>query len=119
MAILAVTGLTKEAEIVSIAGVIAVAGGGDAKSLAQKLEALHGDIQGVISIGLGGALAPQLKVGEVVIAERALYEGRLGDKGESYACDEAWRVRLAARLPGAHSGPVLGSDTIIEDTDAK
>jgi hopanoid-associated phosphorylase len=119
MTILAVTGLTKEAKIVGGAGVIAVAGGGDAVSLKQKLDALHGDITGVISIGLGGALAPHLKVGDVVIGERALFEGRLGDKGESHACDETWRVRLAARLSNFHSGPVIGSDVILVDAEAK
>ncbi len=56
MTILAVTGLAKEAEIAGVADVVAVAGGGDAASLADKLNALHGDIRGVISIGLAGAL---------------------------------------------------------------
>ena len=58
MTILAVTGLKKEAEMAGIAGVVAVAGGGDAALLAQKLDALHGDIRGVISIGLAGGLSP-------------------------------------------------------------
>src|ERR1019366_9310984 len=40
--ILAVTGLSKEAKIVGVADVVAVAGGGDAKALAEKLGALHG-----------------------------------------------------------------------------
>ena len=56
MTILAVTGMKKEAEIVGTAGVVAVAGGGDGNGLAAKLNALHGDIRGVISIGLAGAL---------------------------------------------------------------
>ena len=72
MTILAVTGLTKEAEIVGVADVVAVAGGGDAVSLAEKLNALHGDIRGVISIGLAGALSPHLKVGDVVIADQII-----------------------------------------------
>jgi len=50
--ILAVTGLKREAEIVGGPGVVAVTGGGDAVSLQQKLDALHGDIKGVISVGL-------------------------------------------------------------------
>ena len=60
MTVLAVTGLSKEAGIVGVAGVIAVAGGGDGDGLAAKLKALHGDISGVISIGLAGALSPHL-----------------------------------------------------------
>lgn len=119
MTILAVTGLKREAEIAGTEGVVAVAGGGDAAGLKQKLDALHGDISGVISIGLAGALAPNLKVGEVVVADQVFFEGRLGERGETHPCDEPWRVRLAARLPAAHSGPVVGSDAILEDAGGK
>ena len=113
MTILAVTGLKREAEIAGGPGVVSVAGGGNAVALAEKLEALHGDITGVISIGLAGALSPHLKVGEVVIADRILF----GD--EFWRCDNLWRVALAAKLPGAHQGPLTGSMTIVRDAEAK
>src|SRR6185312_13042775 len=109
--ILAVTGLKREAEIAGGDGVVAVAGGGDAKTLAEKLDALHGDIKGVISFGLGGGLSPLLKVGDVVIGESvqvAVACSRAGEgrRGETIRCHERWRVALAAKLPGAHQGPV-------------
>ncbi len=113
MAILAVTGLTREAEIAGVAGVVAVAGGGDAKSLKEKLEALHGDIQGVISIGIAGALSPLLKVGEAVIADRVIAGA------EQWRCHNGWRVALAAKLTAAHQGALVGSDTILEDAQGK
>src|SRR5580704_15567465 len=113
MTILAVTGLAKEAKIVGIAGVVAVAGGGDAAGLAAKLEALHGDIGGVISIGLAGALSPLLKVGDVVIAEEVL------TGAQKWQCHEGWRVRLMSRLAHAHQGGLFGSDGIIENPQAK
>ena len=119
MTILAVTGLRKEAEIIGVAGVVAVTGGGDAAALAQKLDALHGDIAGVISIGLGGALSPHLKVGDAVIADQIFHDGRLGSGSETWRCDNGWRVRLAARLPHAHLGPLAGSDAIIADAETK
>lgn len=72
MTVLAVTGLKREAVIVGKEGVVAVAGGGDAKSLKQKLDALHGDIKGVISVGLAGGLSPLIKVGEAVIADQVI-----------------------------------------------
>ncbi|HKB96265.1 MAG TPA: hypothetical protein VKB94_05410, partial [Rhizomicrobium sp.] len=87
MTILAVTGLAKEARIVGVAGVVAVAGGGDGEGLAAKLNALHGDIRGVISIGLAGALSPHLNVGDVVIADQVM------TGLEKWDCHEAWRVR--------------------------
>ena len=113
MTILAVTGLKREAEIAGGPGVVAVTGGGDSKSLAAKLDALHGDIQGVISIGLGGGLSPLLKVGDLVIADQVL------SIDEHWRCDERWRVALAAKLPLAHQGPVAASDVILENRDDK
>jgi hopanoid-associated phosphorylase len=111
--IIAVTGLRKEAEIVGTAGVVAVAGGGDGDGLAAKLNALHGDIRGVISIGLAGALSPLLEVGEVVIADQIM------TGTENWDCDGNWRLRLASRLPSAHQGLLFGSDTIIELPETK
>jgi hopanoid-associated phosphorylase len=113
MTILAVCGLTREAEIAGTDGVIAVAGGGDAGGLKKKLDALHGDITGVISIGLGGALSPLLKVGDVVIGERIIAADG------TYACDTTWRVLLAARLKGAHQGALYGSAAVLASAAAK
>ena len=119
MTVLAVTGLTKEAEIAGTAGVVAMAGGGDAESLRQKLNALHGDIKAVISIGLGGALAPHLKVGDVVIGDHVFFHGKLGEREDRLDCQAAWRVRMVSRLGTVYQGPVAGSDTIIADADSK
>lgn len=96
-----------------VAGVVAVAGGGDADGLAQKLNALHGDIRGVISIGLAGALSPLLQVGHVVIADQIMTGAEIWD------CHETWRVRLTSRLPYAHQGQIFGSDVIIDKADTK
>jgi adenosylhomocysteine nucleosidase len=113
MTILAVCGLTREAEIAGTDGVVAVAGGGDAVGLAKKLDALHGDITGVISIGLGGALSPHLKVGDVVIGERVVAGS------ETHICDSRWRVLLAARTGALHQGAITGSETVIASAAAK
>lgn len=113
MTILAVTGLAKEAKIVGVADVVAVAGGGDSDGLAQKLDAMHGDIKGVISIGLAGALSPHLKVGDAVIADRII------TGAEDWDCQEAWRIRLLSRIPHAHQGQIFGSDVIIENAETK
>jgi adenosylhomocysteine nucleosidase len=111
--ILAVTGLKREARIVGGEGVVAVVGGGNGDALKDRLEALHGDIRGVISVGLAGALSPLLEVGEVVIADQVIA------KSESWRCSSQWRVALAARLPKAHQGPVAASEIILENEGAK
>ena len=113
MTVLAVTGLSKEAGIVGVAGVIAVAGGGDGDGLKAKLAALHGDISGVISIGLAGALSPHLKVGDVMIAEKII------TGAESWDCHAGWRNRLVSRLAHAHQGQLFGSDVIIDQAATK
>jgi hopanoid-associated phosphorylase len=111
--ILAVCGLKREAQIAGGPGVVAVAGGGDAAGLAKKLDALHGDISGVISVGLAGGLSPLLKVGDAVIADQ-IYAGK-----EKWRCDNGWRVAMAAKLAHAHQGPVIVSGTILQSAQGK
>lgn len=113
MTILAVTGLKKEAEIVGGPGVVVVVGGGDGDGLKAKLDALHGDISGVISIGLGGALATALKVGDVVLADR------IQTGSERWETHAVWLNRLAARLPQARTGTIFGSDVVIDQAQTK
>ena len=113
MTIIAVCGLIKEAEIVGTEGVVAVAGGGDTVALAEKLDALHGDITGVISIGLGGALSPHLKVGDIVIGERVVAGPDI------FQCDNLWRVTMAARLRAGHQGAVSASNIVVDSVAAK
>lgn len=113
MTIIAVTGLAKEAEIAGGAGVIAVAGGGDGDGLAAKLNALHGDIRGVISIGLAGALAPQLAVGDVVLADSVL------TGAERWDAHAVWLNRLVSRLPHAKQGTMFGSDVVVDQAETK
>jgi len=111
--ILAVCGLIREAEIVGTDGVLAVAGGGDANGLQKKLDALQDEITAVISIGLGGALSPHLKVGEVVIGERVIAGP------DVFACDPKWRVLLAARTGALHQGAIAAGSTVIDSIAAK
>jgi hopanoid-associated phosphorylase len=124
MTILAVTGLKKEARIVGAADVVAVAGGGDSAGLAEKLNALHGDIRGVISIGLGGGLSTLVKVGDVVVGEAVSFDGPLGRGSHVWPCDETWRVRLMGRLSQGrglrvHQGVLAASDVVLGDAGVK
>jgi hopanoid-associated phosphorylase len=106
--ILAVVGMKREARLVERPGVRAVAGGGRADLLEQRLKvALADSVEGIISIGLGGALDPGLEVGQVVVATEVLRPRR------RWETDAAWREHLMARLPGARPGPVYGSDEMV------
>ena len=108
--ILAAVGMTREARLVARPGVRAVAGGGRADLLEARLKAALEGVDAILSIGLGGALDPALKVGDVVIATEVLRPRR------RWETDPAWRDQLLARLPKARLGPIYGSDDMVLNT---
>jgi hopanoid-associated phosphorylase len=109
--ILAAVGMRREASLVERhgagVGVRAVAGGGRADLLEQRLTAALGGAEAILSIGLGGALDPALEVGEVVVGSEVLRPRR------RWETDAVWRDFMLKRLPGARSGPVYGSDEMV------
>jgi adenosylhomocysteine nucleosidase len=106
--LIAVVGLKREARLVQAAGVRVVIGGGRSDLLEARLRAALADgARGVISLGLGGGLDPELAVGDVVIASRVISPD--GDR----ETDPAWTARLAAALPDARVAPVYGADVMV------
>ncbi|HVV64723.1 MAG TPA: hypothetical protein VHC42_04590 [Rhizomicrobium sp.] len=104
MTVLAVCGLKREAKIVARAAGVSLAIGGGA---------IWEGCEGVISIGIAGALAEDLCAGEAVIAERVV------TANEAYETDEKWTARLAARLPDARIGAILGRGAIADSIEVK
>ena len=147
MTILVATGLHKEAGILRGPGVVVVAGGGDGERLERELEAAAEGATAILSCGLAGALAPELKAGDLVIgslSQREREGARVEDAGRVRATGEvdpdnhphpsaATRLppspagrgnaalvdRLALQLPDAHIGTIIGSDTIIATAGEK
>jgi hopanoid-associated phosphorylase len=111
--ILAVVGLQRERRIVAGAGVEAIVGGGDHKRLEALLEAQVAKAHGVISIGIAGGLAPSLRAGDWVLAEAVMADS------QPIATDAPWTERLAARLPEATRGRLVGVDAIVAETAEK
>ena len=111
--ILAVAGLQRERRIVAGFGVEAIAGGGDHKRFEAVLEALAPKANGIISIGIGGGLAPGLLAGNWVLADAILADGTL------IPTDATWTERLAARLPEAARGLLLGVYAIVAEAAEK
>jgi hopanoid-associated phosphorylase len=105
--ILAATGLRREARIIEGPGVAVVAGGGRAEALEAALTAAAAGAQGIISIGIGGALAPGLQPGHWVVATSVIADG------SQAPTDPAWTAEIRARLPAARTGPILGSDAML------
>ena len=111
--ILAATGLQRERRIVAGPDVEAIAGGGDPARLEAMLERFADRASGIISIGIAGALAPGLQVGQWVVADAVLVDG------EPMPIDPAWTSRLAARLPEAARGLLLGANAMVADATQK
>jgi len=104
--IVAVCGMEREARIAAGANVVTVVGGSSGR-LRERLESTLAGARGVISIGVAGALSPQLRPGDVVVAAAILAQGK------RFAADSAWSARLVARLPGAILAPIAGTDALI------
>ena len=102
--ILAVCGLKREARLLAKAQVRVAIGG--------RFE-IPQDVRGIISIGIAGALAPEMEVGDVVVAERIV------TACEAFETDAKWTARLAASFPGATIGAILGRGTIADTPDVK
>jgi hopanoid-associated phosphorylase len=111
--IIAVTGLRREARILAGPRIVAIAGGGDARRLEAELEAATPGAAGVISIGLGGALAEGLAPGDWVVAQAVL------DGERRFAADPAWTARLLERLASARAGDLMGSDAMVAQASVK
>ena len=107
--VIAVTGLKREAAILAGPGIVTVAGGGDHARLEAEIEAAAADAAGIISIGLGGALAEGLEPGQWVV----------GSSVGEMETDRDWTLRLLAALSGARLGPIAGSDVMVTDAAAK
>ena len=111
--ILAATGLQRERRIVAGPDIEAIASGGDPARLEAALDRLAGTASGIISIGIAGALAAGLPVGQWVVADAVLVDG------ESLSTDPAWTSRLAARLPEAARGVLLGVNAMVAEATQK
>jgi adenosylhomocysteine nucleosidase len=111
--ILAATGLQRERRIVAGPDIEAIASGGDPVQLEAVLDRLAATASGIISIGIAGALAAGLPVGQWVVADAVLVDG------ESLPTDPAWTSRLAARLPEAARGVLLGVNAMVAEATQK
>ncbi|HXC57659.1 MAG TPA: hypothetical protein VNU97_20325 [Rhizomicrobium sp.] len=114
MTVIAVTGLAREARIARRAKTTPVIGAGDAELLAQRLEdAVAKGARGIVSFGIAGALAPLLKIGDVVVASHVVH----GD--ERYPTDAGWTAVLRAKLPHAKSAVLAGHGEIVSHIEGK
>jgi hopanoid-associated phosphorylase len=103
---MAVCGLKREAKIVSSKKTNAFYGDGDRIRLSLNYALRDAYYEAIISFGIAGALAPELKPGDIVVGERVIWDGGARET------DPAWRARLINALPKARAGTILGQSTI-------
>jgi len=111
--VLAIAGLKREAAIIAGPQIVPVVAGSSGILRERIQGALDPNVRGIISIGIAGALSPDLYAGEIVIAERVL---RSNDVFET---DAKWTGRIAAALRDAHIGAILGRSAIANTPDVK
>ncbi len=107
------TGFNREVACLrGIAGVVAVAGGGDPMALRARIEATAAGARGIVSFGMTGALVDDLRIGDWVLADRL--SGAI-----ELACDPAWTATLARALPGARLGGFFADGRMIDTVAEK
>jgi hopanoid-associated phosphorylase len=108
--------MNREAVLIAGPGLQAVVSGGVADLLGARLDhaLAHNQIVGIISVGLGGALSPDLAVGDWVVAERVI------DGATTWDTDPAWTKAIAAALgPTTRLGAIAGSNVMVATAQAK
>jgi nucleoside phosphorylase len=81
-----VTGLKSEAHLLRGLDAMCVSTGGRAHVARAKIERLvDRGVRGLVSFGIAGALSPELKTGDLVIADKVVGEG-----GEVWPAHQAW-----------------------------
>ena len=87
---------------------------GDGRNLATKLShAIKEDCRGLVSFGVAGGLAPQLKPGDCVVGSAVL-----SDSGR-VEMDRHWTQALLQTIPGAICGTLAGVSAPVADPRAK
>ena len=106
---LCICGLAAEAKIARAAGFSVVVGAGDRSRTTTLVESAVRQANCLISFGISGALAPELRTGNVIISTNVL----ASDK--RWWAEQQFRHRIAdfARGIGALEGPVLGAQAIL------
>ncbi len=137
--ILIATGMKREAKALAHDGVTVVVGGTDPERLEAELEAgVAAGATAILSMGLAGALAPRMAVGDWVVGtisptgmERREWsvgaggarprEGMPLGKGPSRKAEasRAWINRVAAVLPGAVVGRIHADGSMVVTAQQK
>jgi hopanoid-associated phosphorylase len=102
-----VVGMAFEARIAAGLGVPVICGGDGSQLEGALTRAMAAGCGGLISFGVAGGLAPDLKPGTCIIGSSVL------DGAENRPTDARWAQRLMRIIPDAVHGPIVGVRTPI------
>jgi hopanoid-associated phosphorylase len=108
-----VVGMAFEARIAAGLGVPVICGGDGHNLVASLARAMAAGCGGLISFGVAGGLAPDLKPGTCVIGSAIL------DEEGQQETDARWASRLMKIIPDAVHGPIVGVREPIAHSSAK
>lgn len=112
--IVAVSGMARESRLIAHPRVVPVVGGGDIDALESRIDAAVA--QGgrrILSIGICGALCPELRVGDIVIASEIVTADAI------YPADASWTRELTERVPSAIVASMAGVDRVSANSAQK
>jgi hypothetical protein len=107
--VLCACGLAVEAKIARAAGFSVVIGAGDRDRTAHLLSAAATRMDCLVSFGIAGGLAPQLKAGTVIVSGEVVTERGRWEVASSYRP----QVARFAHSIGAIEGSVFGAESIL------
>jgi hopanoid-associated phosphorylase len=111
--VIALVGLSFEARIAAGQGVLVVCRGSECEPSGSLQRALREGCRSIISFGVAGGLAPDLRAGDVVVASAVRYSHTIR------ATDPIWSRRLLATVPDIRHGPIVGVNSAVLDPKAK
>jgi adenosylhomocysteine nucleosidase len=95
-----VTGLKSEAKLLNGLGLACVSTGGQAREARRKIDRLIAEgATGLISFGIAGALSPELKTGDLIVADMVA-----NDIGEAWQTHQPWLDALLASIEALRNG---------------
>ena len=95
-----VTGLKSEAKLLNGLNVACVSTGGQAREARRKIDRLiAGGATGLVSFGIAGALSPELKTGDLIVADMVA-----NDIGEAWQTHQPWLDALLPAIEPIHDG---------------
>jgi adenosylhomocysteine nucleosidase len=95
-----VTGLKSEAKLLKGLNVACVSTGGQAREARRKIDRLIAEgATGLISFGIAGALSPELRTGDLIVADMVA-----NDIGEVWQTHQPWLDALLASIEPARNG---------------